>query len=45
MGGLVELLGINGGAEAEGDALAEEDVVGKGNGTTVVELDLQDETR
>ena len=42
VGGLVELLGINGGAEAEGDALTEEDVVSEGNGTTVVELDLQD---
>jgi hypothetical protein len=37
---LVELLGIEGSAEAEGDAGAEEDVVGDGCDTTVVDLDL-----
>lgn len=40
MGGLVELLGVDGGAEAEGDTGAEEDVVGDGGNTTVVVLDL-----
>lgn len=40
MGGLVELLGVDRGAEAEGNALAEKDVVGKGNDAAVVELDL-----
>jgi hypothetical protein len=40
MGGLVELLGIKGGAEAEGDAGAEENVVGDGCDTAVVDLDL-----
>ena len=40
MGGLVELLGIKGGAEAEGNTGAEEDVVGNGGDTTVVDLDL-----
>ena len=40
MGGLVELLGIEGGTEAEGDTGAEEDVVGNGSNTAVVDLDL-----
>jgi len=40
VGSLVELLGIKGGAEAEGDAGAEEDVVGDGCDTTVVDLEL-----
>jgi len=40
VGGLVELLGIEGGAESEGDTGAEENVVGKGSDTTVVDLDL-----
>ena len=41
MGGLVELLGINGGTVAEGNAGAEEDVVGEGDNAAVVELDLK----
>lgn len=41
MGGLVELLGINGGTKTESNTLAEEDVVGKSNNTTVVKLDLK----
>lgn len=40
MCGLVELLGVEGGAEAEGDAGAKEDVVGDGGDATVVDLDL-----
>ncbi len=40
MGGLVELLGIKGGTDAEGDALAEENVVGDGGDTAVVDLGL-----
>lgn len=40
MGGLVELLGIEGGAESEGDTGAEENVVGESSDTTVVDLDL-----
>lgn len=40
MGGLVELLGIEGGTDAEGDTLAEEDVVGNGGDTPVVDLAL-----
>lgn len=40
MGRLVELLGVEGGAEAERDAGAEEDVVGNGGDATVVDLDL-----
>lgn len=40
VGGLVELLGIKGGTEAESDARAEEDVVGDGCNTAVVDLDL-----
>ena len=40
MGGLVELLGVEGATEAEGDALAEEDVVGEGGDTAVVDLGL-----
>ena len=40
MRSLVELLGIKGGAEAEGDAWAEEDVVGESCNTAVVDLDL-----
>lgn len=40
MGGLVELLGVERATETQGDALAEEDVVGKGSNTTVVDLDL-----
>jgi hypothetical protein len=37
---LVELLGIEGGAESEGDTGAEENVVGESSDTTVVDLDL-----
>ena len=40
MGGLVELLGVEGSANAEGDTLTEEDVVGNGGDTTVVDLAL-----
>ena len=40
VGGLVELLGIKGAADAEGDTGAEENVVGNGSNTTVVDLDL-----
>lgn len=40
VGGLVELLGVERATETQGDALAEEDVVGKGSNTTVVDLDL-----
>ena len=40
MGSLVKLLGIKGGAEAESDAWAEENVVGDGCDTAVVDLDL-----
>lgn len=40
MGSLIELLGIEGGAEAEGDTGAEENVVGNGSNTTVIDLDL-----
>jgi len=40
VGGLVELLGIEGGAEAEGDAGTKEDVVGDGCDTAVVDLEL-----
>jgi hypothetical protein len=40
VGSLIELLGIKGGAEAEGHTGAEEDVVGDGCDTAVVDLDL-----
>ena len=40
MGSLVELLGIKGSAEAEGDAGAEEDVVCNGCDTAIIDLDL-----
>ena len=40
VGGLVELLGVERGTETEGDTGAEEDVVGNGGDTTVVDLDL-----
>ena len=40
MGRLVELLGIKGSANTEGDALTEKDVVGKGGDTAVVDLAL-----
>ena len=40
VGGLVELLGVEGGAQAQGDAGAEEDVVGNGGDTAVVDLAL-----
>lgn len=40
MGGLVKLLGIKGRANAELDALAEENVVSDGSNTTVVDLGL-----
>ena len=43
VGGLIELLGVDRGAEAEGDTLAEEDVVGEGNDAAVIKLDLQRE--
>ena len=40
VGGLVELLGVERSANAESDALTEENVVGKGSNTTVVDLGL-----
>jgi hypothetical protein len=40
VGGLVELLGIKRSTNAESDALAEEDVVGNGGDTAVVDLAL-----
>ena len=40
MGGLVELLGVEGGTNAKGGTRAEEDVVGDGSNTTVVDLAL-----
>lgn len=40
MGSLVELLGVERATKTQGDALSEEDVVGKGSNTTVVDLDL-----
>jgi hypothetical protein len=40
VGGLVELLGIKRSTNAEGDALAEEDVVADGGDTAVVDLGL-----
>ena len=45
MGGLVELLGIEREAEAQSDAWAEEDVVGEGSNTAVVDLGLFTTTR
>lgn len=41
MGSLVELLGIERATKTQGNALAEENVVGKGGNTAVVDLDLQ----
>jgi hypothetical protein len=40
VGSLVELLGVEGAAETQGDTLAEEDVVGESGDTAVVDLDL-----
>ena len=40
MGGLVEFLGVKGGAKAKGDAGAEQDVVGDSSDTTVIDLNL-----
>jgi len=40
VGGLVKLLGIKGGAKAEGHTGAEENVVGDGCDTAVIDLDL-----
>lgn len=40
MGGLLQLLGIERGTDAKGDAGAEEDVVGDSGDTTVVDLAL-----
>lgn len=45
VGSLVELLGVERATETQGDTLAEEDVVGKGGNTAVVDLDLLVETR
>jgi len=42
---LVELLGIKGGAEAKGDACAEDNVVGESCNTPVVDLDLGERDR
>jgi len=40
VGSLVKLLGIEGSANTEGDTWAEEDVVGDGSNTTIVDLGL-----
>lgn len=40
MGSLVELLSVERATETQGDALAEENVVGEGSDTSVVDLDL-----
>lgn len=40
VGGLVEVLGVEGSAEAKGDASAELDVVGQGGDAAVVDLGL-----
>lgn len=40
VGSLVELLGVEGATETQGNTLAEEDVVGEGSNTAVVDLDL-----
>jgi hypothetical protein len=40
VGGLVQVLGIERGTEAEGDTRAEQDVVGQSGNTTVVDLGL-----
>lgn len=40
VGSLVELLGVERATKAEGDALTEENVVGEGSNTAVVDLDL-----
>ena len=40
MGCLVKLLSIEGAAESEGNTRAEENVVGNGSNTAVVDLDL-----
>lgn len=40
MGSLVKLLGVERATETEGHTLAEEDVVGEGSDTAVVDLDL-----
>ena len=40
MGGLVELLGIERSTDTEGNALTEENVVGNGSDTAVVDLGL-----
>lgn len=40
MGSLVQVLGIEGGTEAEGDTRAEQDVVSQSGNTTVVDLSL-----
>lgn len=40
VGSLVELLGVEGATETQGNTLAEEDVVANGSDTAVVELDL-----
>lgn len=40
MGSLVELLGIERATKTQGNTLAEENVVGEGGNTAVVDLDL-----
>ena len=40
VGSLVQVLGIKGSTEAEGDTRAEKDVVGQSGNTTVVDLGL-----
>jgi len=41
VGGLVEVLGIERGTKTEGDARAEQDVVGESGNTAVVDLGLE----
>jgi len=45
VGGLVELLGVKGCAETEGDSWTEENVIGDCGNTTVIDLDLSKRNR
>jgi len=45
VGSLVQVLGIEGSTQAEGDTWAEQDVVGKSSNAAVVDLDLIGERR
>lgn len=40
VGGLVQVLSVEGSTKTQGDARAEQDVVGQGGNTTVVDLSL-----